>query len=289
MKILLIEDNGSKKTNISDEISRISKNFLNTPVLYYAKDLCEARRHLLSDIYDLIIFDMYLPDRYGLDQERDCSEELITEFSKSKNYNTEAITLTQFDINEVENIQAFNSAGITLVKYDSDNTWITALEQKLIRASQKVRYDFLIFCALSKERLAFKRSDCEFGKTSKLFGLDCVEVKIKNFHGLIIKPSNMGLVYMAITVTKAIEFFQPKIVGMSGICAGVKGESNYLDILVGKLCWEYQTGKWKDGVFKQEPYQVDVHNDLVVDLEQSQEDEQLLDKIREGLYNVCAP
>ena len=94
----------------------------------------------------------------------------------------------------------------------------------------------------------------------------------------------MGLVNMAITATKAIELFQPKIVAMSGICAGVKGQTNYLDIVVGSTCWEYQTGKWKDGEFKQEPYQVSLKTNLEVDLQQSSENQELLRSIKDGLY-----
>ena len=55
-------------------------------------------------------------------------------------------------------------------------------------------------------------------------------------------PTHMGLVGMAITASKAIEAFQPKIVCMSGICAGVEGEVGLLDIIIGNICWEYQTG-----------------------------------------------
>ena len=81
--------------------------------------------------------------------------------------------------------------------------------------------------------------------------MDCQEAEIGTFKGFIIKPRHMGLVSMAITAAKSIEIFQPKIVAMSGICAGVSGESNYLDLLVSKVCWQWQTGKWKEGKFKQ--------------------------------------
>ena len=284
MKILLIEDNKDKKLAISEVIAERFSSAATPPSMTFADDLQKARRAIISEQYDLIIFDMYLPDIAKITPERDCSQELIEEFSKSKNYKSEAITLTQFDISEIDDIHAFNSAGITLVKYDASGDWASALKLKIDRVAQKVKYDFLVFCALSKERAGYRNADCEVGEIRKLSGMNCLDIKIGESYGLIIKPHDMGLVNMAITASKAIELFQPKIVSMSGICAGVKGESNYLDILVGKLCWEYQTGKWKDGSFKQEPYPVDVHRELKVDLEQSEENPQLLDMVRHGLY-----
>ncbi|AJR07189.1 hypothetical protein C9J03_04915 [Photobacterium gaetbulicola] len=284
MKILLIEDNNEKQQAIEYVINTELSNAANKPSVVHAKDLNSARRSLYSDLFDLVIFDMYLPDIHQVSQERDCSFELINDFSESKNYQSEAIALTQFEINEIEDIQSFNQVGITLVSYDSSNGWKAALKQKINRASQRVRCDFLIFCALSKEKQAFSSTGFTVGQAKNIFGMDCTDISIGNFNGFIVKPHNMGLVNMAIIASKAIELFQPKIVTMSGICAGVKGESNYLDLIVGKTCWEYQTGKWKDGEFVQEPYQVDIHRPLQVDLEQSTENESLKNIIRNGLF-----
>ncbi|TOF93204.1 hypothetical protein CGJ11_24035, partial [Vibrio parahaemolyticus] len=70
---------------------------------------------------------------------------------------------------------------------------------------------------------AYRETDATIGQTRKIHGLDCLEITIGSSHGFIIKPHSMGLVNMAITASKAIELFQPKIVAMSGICAGVTG------------------------------------------------------------------
>lgn len=286
MKILIIEDTLSKKEAIISIINSRFQGSLNRPIIICAENLQHARRELYTNIFDLVIFDMYLPVSSG-EKEQDCSQELILEFSQSKNYQTEAIALTQFEISEIEDIKSFNSAGITLVKYtELSEHWKIALLQKMERAGQKIKYDFLIFCALIKERKAYEDADCIIGETKNIFGMNCIEVQIDSFIGLIIKPNNMGLVNMAIIASKAIELFQPKIVATSGICAGIEGESNYLDIIVGDICWEYQTGKWKDGEFLQEPYQVSLHNSLKVDLEQSSESIDILSAIRKDLYNT---
>ncbi len=286
MKILLIEDTSGKRDAIEAVIEKELSQNANQANIIIADNLTKARRELCTTQFDLIIFDMFLPEDDKATTEIDCSQDLICEFSAGKNYQAEAIVLTQFEISEIEDIQSFNRAGITLVHYDDSNDWITSLKHKLNRVTQSVKCDFLIFCALAKERTAFMDSECQIGESRNISGLNCTEVKIDDSNGLIIKPHCMGLVNMAIVASKAIELFQPKIVTMSGICAGVKGESNYLDIIVGEICWEYQTGKWKNGEFKQEPYQVDLPRSLKVDLEQSAECKKTLNAIRNGLFDT---
>lgn len=284
MKILLIEDNQVKRESIESFINKELSPTVNYPSITFAKDLRQALRDLITKQFDLIVFDMFLPEVYESGSERDCSSELITEFSLSKNYQSEAIALTQFEVSEIEDIQSFNRAGITLVNYNEKETWQIALKQKIIKASSKLKCDFIIFCALTKERLAYSDVLDEYGAARNICGMDCTEVKIDNQNGFIIKPQGMGLVNMAIISSKAIEVFQPKIVAMSGICAGVKGESKYLDIIVAQNCWEYQTGKWKDGKFQQEPYQVSLARNLLVDLNQSSENKSVLEEVRSGLF-----
>jgi len=91
---------------------------------------------------------------------------------------------------------------------------------------------------------------------------------------------------MAISAAKAIELFQPKIVCMSGICAGVIGEADLLDLIVGSVCWEYQTGKFKDNKFLQEPYQANLEHHLGLELKQFVESTEISDTIKNGLYDT---
>jgi adenosylhomocysteine nucleosidase len=66
----------------------------------------------------------------------------------------------------------------------------------------------------------------------------------------------MGLVEASIISTRAVERFNPKILAMSGICAGVSGNSKIGNLVLADICWEYQAGKWADEKFKIEHYDV---------------------------------
>ncbi|WP_054634353.1 phosphorylase family protein [Pantoea stewartii] len=109
-------------------------------------------------------------------------------------------------------------------------------------------------------------------------------VSIDGYKGLCLLPARMGLVNMAITSSKAIELFQPKIVAMSGICAGVKGETNYLDLVIGDTCWEYQTGKYKDKKFVQEPYQVSLTNEIRTELSHFIDSDDVVERIKRNIF-----
>lgn len=210
MQILLIEDRDNKIQEIKDFIYvNVNKDQCG---ITEARSLDEARRHIIKSTFDLIIFDIYLPlINDGSSEAVDVSEEIINEFSQSKNYQTETIAITKYDIEQISNISVFNQAGVTVVHYsNNDLKWQDCLQVKLNRIIGKLKYDFLIFCALNKERSAYTHTDATLGGLKKLSGLNCQDIKLGNLNGLCITPNNMGLVNMAITASKAIEFFSLK-------------------------------------------------------------------------------
>ena len=283
MKYLLIEDNKSKANDISNHL-----NFLDEAAKICLTDnLADARREIILNEYDLIIFDIYLPLNSGQADEHDVSNDILADFSRSRNYHSEAIALTKYTDQTLEHSPIFNDNGVTLVAFtDSDSRWKDSLSQKVEKIRTRRRLDFIVFCALKKERSAFGNTAAVLGEHKQIGGLNCQEMSIGDYKGMCITPSRMGLVNMAIACTKGIELFRPKIVAMSGICAGVEGESKYLDIVVGQVCWEYQTGKYKDGKFKQEPYQVPLNAVFKTELEQLSEKSAFIENLKTGLFDT---
>lgn len=282
MKYLLIEDDHKKRNEIINHLELKDDKF----DFDQADNLADARRLLLTKVYDLVIFDIYLPLTNSGGSEVDISSDLVNEFSKSKNYLSEVIAITKYDDRIQSNSRLFNDNGITVVAYcDETNSWKNGLDLKISRLSSKPRCDFLIFCALTKERAAYGSTVANLGELKTIGGLNCQEISIDKFNGLCIIPSNMGLVNMAITATKSIEIFQPKIVAMSGICAGIPGEANLLDLLIGDICWEYQTGKFKGSEFKQEPYQAKILPEIKTELAQLSENNDFIFGLKEGLFD----
>jgi nucleoside phosphorylase len=59
--------------------------------------------------------------------------------------------------------------------------------------------------------------------------------------------NDMGMVPAAILATKTVRAWEPRIMAMVGVCAGVKGKVNLGDVVVGKQLFDYGSGKIEGG------------------------------------------
>lgn len=78
---------------------------------------------------------------------------------------------------------------------------------------------------------------------------NCEIVNGKNIELAIFKQNNMGLVSAAMTATYAVNKFNPKMLLMCGVCAGVEGKANYGDLIVLSPVFDYGSGKYYSGKF----------------------------------------
>ncbi len=177
--------------------------------------------------------------------------------ASEKNRGTATVALSGFDSVVEEHRRDFADAGVLLVRYDqSSSAWIDVLKACLQRYVQRSRFDFVVICALDKEREAFNSTRAVNLELKNILGLDCMTMDIGEYSGACIKLPRMGLVEASIISTRAIEIFSPKLLAMSGICAGVAGQSDIGTLIVADMCWEYQAGKWADKGFRIEHYDV---------------------------------
>ncbi|MCU8028945.1 MULTISPECIES: hypothetical protein [unclassified Shewanella] len=283
MNILIIEDNKDKFDNLEECIKswHEQQDIIDELNIVHVEGMRDAYNPIYNTKFDLIIFDIYMPADTTNGEDYNFSNDIIYAKNKSKNKLTEAIVLTALPNSEDKTL--FNENGITFVSYsDERRPWESALKEKLERIAQIIKFDFLIFCALTKERNAFHQTHAKLGKHLEIHGLNCQEITINNKKGLCIKPSNMGLVSMAITATRAIEMFKPEFVGMSGICAGKSGSVNMLDVIVCTVAWNYQEGKYQDGKFIQQPHQSWQPDEVITRIEQFIENQEIVKKIKYG-------
>lgn len=284
MNILLIEDCDSKAEEIKQVIAE--DEYAKNVKYSRAETLSTARRLILTQQFDLIIFDFYLPlSNKESDGVADISSDLIEEFSNSQNYEAESIAITRYDPSDVTDYYQFTANGVQVVRFEeSSDKWKDCLRQKLKKIHSKEKYDFLIFCALQEERSAYASTTAELGQLLLVKGLNCQEISIGNKKGLGIVPSRMGLVHMGIVATKAIDYFQPKMVAMSGICAGVSGQVNMLDLIVADTVWDYSFGKITDNGFKPELYTLQIDNELKTTIQQMVEKGGIRDQVKKDLF-----
>ena len=115
----------------------------------------------------------------------------------------------------------------------------------------EVRADVLLITGLRKEREWFSRvMETDFRRvtrqgTAYLHGVHRLgkrEVSI-----VAVRQLHMGLTSAAVAATKAICLWQPAMVVMTGICAGVRHSVGLGDLVVASQCFEHSSGQLVDG------------------------------------------
>ena len=255
MRVLAIEDDKVKSLKLERLARAIDANtkFVECP------NISDAFRHLQSSKYDLIILDLMLPMVSG-GTPVDVSNEFVQVISKSAlNGFTNIVALTAYEELFRSHEQSFAEAGIFLVHYDSESdSWEATVRSLLKRSAARPRADFLVMCALELERNAFESTRALVASPKTENGFDVRRIRIGENIGSAILLPRSGLVNAAAVTASAIERYHPKLVAMSGICAGVRSRSKLGQVLVCDTCWEYQVGKYTARGFECEPYQTKI-------------------------------
>lgn len=118
-------------------------------------------------------------------------------------------------------------------------------------SAEKETYDILIVCALPEERDrvfdAFSVSEEDRKRTIQSFRSDYNFIYQKfsyaGFNIAIVTQNSMGMATATSLTTRAILAMHPKLVAMTGICAGRKGKVGLGDILVADQVFDYTAGK----------------------------------------------
>jgi nucleoside phosphorylase len=71
-----------------------------------------------------------------------------------------------------------------------------------------------------------------------------VKVDDQDISLVAVAAPRMGLSPAAVTASKIISNFRPRVLAMTGICAGVRGKVEQGDILVADPCFDWGAGKW---------------------------------------------
>lgn len=262
MKILILEDEDNKFKEISNFIQE-ENDFI---TIIREKNYRGFAKSIERELFDLILIDLFVPLYEGTDS-NDQSIALMEDLRDTKciNCNTEVIALTQHDDSASDHIKEFNYKHISVLIYSEDKKWKETLS-KTIKNLNLPNYDFVIICALDKEKDAYSFLNNSVTDNFTIKSFDCKGITLNNYQGVIIKSPRMGLVDAAITTSRAIEIFKPKIVCMSGICASVDNSIKIYDLIIPDVCYQHDSGKWvKEGLIP-EPYSVQLDHKLSLEI-----------------------
>jgi nucleoside phosphorylase len=260
MKILILEDDLNKLAAVSALIKELNSDI----EIDYVCNFLDYTKKLFLTNYDLIIADLVIPAFPNEKTVNDMTRMIIdnTRDVDCPNYRTSVVALTSFNSTAEEQFKDLNSKDITVITYDDSCKWAGSLRGKILSCVPPLKLEFIIICALAKEAEAYESAGYVVGKAKVINGLLCRSITINGKLGFIITCPRMGLVSAAITATQAIHLFEPELICMSGICAGVSGRARIYDIVVPESCHQNDSGKWSETSFQSESYSVQLEHSV---------------------------
>lgn len=252
MRILLVEDDEKKAATIESLIRDALES--NDIELVKTTTINDTLLRLGEGRFDLVVVDLVLPQMKGgkpVDATTQWCEQIEGNLlGRAASW----IVMTSYSDVAHQARRSFALHNVAVVLYDESGVWKRNLLDK-VRDSYEMRpLDFIIVCALKKERRAYEYAACTLGKVEPVLGLDCQSVLIGNLRGAILLQPTAGLISAAIVATKAIAAFRPRAVAMSGICGGI--DSPLGSLVVPDISWDYQRGRFMNGKLLHDPLQV---------------------------------
>ena len=270
MKILIVDDTHTKVQRIAEAIEKSQV----TPQLIHETSVASARIRLREEYVDLLLIDLNLPDAAGFPPTPDGGLKffnLILSDSKTR-LPGEILFVTSEDSLVDEWRRKIQEHGSSLCVISPMNgEWMDVLVGQIKVAERRAarrtpRFDVAMITALGTPELDAVLA-LDYGWTSfRLEGDPTLYHKGSFLSGSdrrsIVAASALrkGMAASAALATKLVLNFQPKLLAMTGICAGIKGKTNLGDVIVGDPTWDWGSGKHaesEDGsvVFKLSPRQ----------------------------------
>jgi len=282
MKILILEDESEKMELITTAILEVDKSI----EISTSKTFQAFHKKVERDDFHLIIVDLLAPqfeDDYII---TDLTSRIIdvTRDHDCRNFRTPVIAMTRFDEAAEDNFKDLNRKDISVVTFSAEkDDWRHVLTDRIRACMPSLTYDFIIICALQKEVKGFEDAGYCVSATRAVYGLDCREIQIGEKSGVIVTSPRMGLVSSAITTSIAIELFSPKLVCMSGICAGIENKAQIYDIVIPDICHQHDFGKWGPDGFEPEQYSVQLNHDVRLKINEILQSSDLKLTIEQGI------
>lgn len=277
MKVLIVEDDDDKRSEISEYVISlgVAEDRVETAV-----DMAEFASKFDRET-SVCVIDLRIPAYNGAGPDLNGLGVLQT-IERAGSPNVKLLAISSYPEEFTEVRAQFEGRGCMLVDHNERAVWQNVLKQMVIEAQATETMDFLIFCALRSERAPYTGMVELGGKPSFKDNLSRFDLTVAGRRGTVIELPRMGLVDAAVTAGQCIEKFRPKIVAMSGICAGFTERAELGQLLVSELGYEYQSGKWTADGFSQEPYQVPIPEEVRVRIREIIEDEGLLSRLENG-------
>ena len=257
MRILIVDD-------VQDKIKRIMHTILEVEGIEendieYAVETSVAKEMLLEKEYDVMILDLFMPEKIIDDSTENAGADFVDEilgidFIKKP---TEIVILSAYEEYETEFVKANNRQAFQMLKYDESSiVWQNKLKDiikyRLLYSLQKqkeyIEYAIITTVPVETEAvkaLATKWRKIEFENDPNSYFVAEFEENGLKKKVVNVQSSDMGMVAASVTTVNLNYHFKPRYIFITGIAAGI-GKHNFGDIIIPTEVWNYSSGKYVD-------------------------------------------
>lgn len=302
MKILMIDDDGIKHSEVGKVVKKLCSDSQINVELHNSLTISEGRSRLQDVFYDLLILDLNIAVNLGDDLNETGGIEFIDEIIETNNIKKPSeIVILSSNNDSVQNFKEdLSKIGFTLYQFDKEN-WQQKISQKIeymyltkiqredsvemtdvcIVTAVDVETDQLLRLWTDNVSLEVQDDTTQYYKTNFL-DKDGIKRSV-----IIAQQSEMGMPATAFLTTKMLYQFKPKYQIMVGIAGCTSDDANFGDILVPEQVWNYSSGKFKedkdqkDGSTKLMPDSKSITlNPMIRDMVHQRDYREILSKIR---------
>lgn len=290
MKILVVDDNYTKVKKIHSllEISNSDDELIDV------RSSWEALETLKKIDFDIVVIDIYIPELIGEEVSPEGGVDLLHQIELSHDIFPPKfiLGLTQHSEDFQKLQSAFSSYG-WMVFLDEDNSWQELLKRKYDSIKNNLRcrrFEFALVSALYDPELrAFLNLHGVKYQIFEVRGKQFFEINLSDKNGKKISIvaaacERMGMSTAATLTSQMAILFEPRLLIMNGICAGVQGSVALGDIIVAEHSWDYSSGKVigeqdKEQIFHSDPHHVPLDSALKRKISQLMEKEHFCKEI----------
>lgn len=284
-RILIVEDNKEKLQAI---VQVVTQTGVSREAIKVAQCAFDAKVMLKQEAFDLAILDIMLPERNEDQPSQETGIELIEHLARATGPRPQrVIGLTAFESLRESFHAEFSRRLWSLLYYDeASDGWRNHLrasleylsEEPAARTAPAFGLDVCVLTALRTPELeAVLDLPCDWSSSRPLDDNTFIiegkfTVADKVYRIAAASAPRMGMVAAALLAAKLIGELRPRVLAMTGICAGVNAGLRMGDVILASPVWEWQSGKrvlsGEHSVFNVDPDQIAVSAEVVSRFEQ---------------------
>ena len=257
MKVLIVDDHPKRYDRLIQAFCALG---IRREDIHIVTSTSEARSRIEETRYDLLILDIIVPLWPEKEESAQHSMDLLFEIREGElpNVPRYIVGITADPDAASEAMDQFHAWTWSVLPYAPDrDEWVQRATniagfvngQPEAKNQSDHKVDLAIICALAKpEQEEILKLDWNWSAPRPIndvvFVRDGhVDVEGETLSVCVTAVGRMGMVATALRASSLIATLRPRLIAMTGICAGVRGKVRIGDVLFADPAWDFQSGK----------------------------------------------